>query len=74
MGCVTTATHLGNSKVLGVIPKALAMRNIAGKIVWDEIMVSCMHEHMNIMVKNVDAFISLLGGFETLEQFFQIAS
>ncbi|XVF19849.1 hypothetical protein REPUB_Repub11eG0146300 [Reevesia pubescens] len=74
MGCVTTTAHLRGSKVLSVIPKALAMRNIAGKTVRDEIMVSCLHERMNIMIENADAFIALLGGFRTLEEIFQIAS
>ncbi|XVE95849.1 hypothetical protein REPUB_Repub02eG0169500 [Reevesia pubescens] len=37
-------------------------------------MVSCMHECMNIMIENADAFIALPGGFRTLEEIFQIAS
>ena len=37
-------------------------------------MVSCMHQRMNIMIANVDAFIALPGGFGTLEEIFQIAS
>ncbi|XVE93428.1 hypothetical protein REPUB_Repub01dG0191600 [Reevesia pubescens] len=74
MGCVATATHLGGSKVLGVIPRALAIGNIAGKTVGDEILVSCIHERINIMIANADAFIALPGGFGTLEEIFQIAS
>ncbi|XVF20541.1 hypothetical protein REPUB_Repub12eG0009100 [Reevesia pubescens] len=74
MGCVATAAHLGGSKVLGVIPRALAIGNTAGKTIGDEILVSCIHERINIMIANVDAFIVLLGGFGTLEVIFQIAS
>ena len=37
-------------------------------------MVSCMHQRMNIMIANVDAFIALPGGFGTLEELFQITS
>ncbi|XVF17037.1 hypothetical protein REPUB_Repub10bG0082200 [Reevesia pubescens] len=37
-------------------------------------MISCIDEHMNIMIKNDDAFIALPGGFETLEEIFQITS
>ncbi|XVF30752.1 hypothetical protein REPUB_Repub16aG0085600 [Reevesia pubescens] len=33
-----------------------------------------MHERMNIMIENTDAFIALPGGFGTLEEIFQIAS
>ncbi|XVF16952.1 hypothetical protein REPUB_Repub10bG0075000 [Reevesia pubescens] len=74
MGCVAIAAHLGGSKVLGVIPRALAIGNTTGKTVGDEILVSSIHEHINIMIANVDAFIALPGGFGTLEEIFQIAS
>ncbi|XVF17313.1 hypothetical protein REPUB_Repub10bG0109400 [Reevesia pubescens] len=74
MGCVATAAHLGGSKVLGVIHRALAIGNTAGKTVGDEILVSRIHERINIMIANVDAFIALPGGFGTLEEIFQITS
>ncbi|XVF29501.1 hypothetical protein REPUB_Repub15cG0126400 [Reevesia pubescens] len=74
MDCVATVAHLGGSKVLGVIPRALAIGNTAGKTIGDEILVSCIHERINIMVANADAFIALPGGFGTLEEIFQIAS
>ncbi|XVF08962.1 hypothetical protein REPUB_Repub07fG0049700 [Reevesia pubescens] len=74
MGYVATAAHLGGSKVLGVIPRALAIGNTVGKIVGDEILVSYIHERINIIIANTDAFIALPGGFGTLEEIFQIAS
>ncbi|XVF02779.1 hypothetical protein REPUB_Repub04eG0203500 [Reevesia pubescens] len=74
MGYVVTAAHLGSSKVFGVIPRALAIGNTAGKTVGDEILVFCIHERINIMIANADAFIALPGGFGTLEEIFQIAS
>ncbi|XVE99128.1 hypothetical protein REPUB_Repub03eG0170700 [Reevesia pubescens] len=74
MGCIATAAHLGGSQILGIIPKALAMRNIIGKTIRNEIMMSCMHESMNIMIENADVFIAMPGGFGTLEEIFQIAS
>ncbi|XVF18855.1 hypothetical protein REPUB_Repub11eG0059000 [Reevesia pubescens] len=74
MGCVATAAHLGGNKVLGVIPRALAIGNTARKTVGDEILVSCIHERINIMIANADAFIALPSGFGTLEKIFQIAS
>ncbi|XVE98428.1 hypothetical protein REPUB_Repub03eG0105600 [Reevesia pubescens] len=74
MGCVTTAAQLGGSQNLGIISRALARRNIIGKTIGNEILVSCMHECMNIMIKNIDAFITLPGDFGTLEEIFQIAS
>ncbi|XVF30351.1 hypothetical protein REPUB_Repub16aG0049700 [Reevesia pubescens] len=74
MGYVTIAAHLGGSKVLGIILRALVIGNAAGKTIADEIFVSCIHERINIMIANVDAFITLPGGFGTLEKIFQIAS
>ncbi|XVF20787.1 hypothetical protein REPUB_Repub12eG0033300 [Reevesia pubescens] len=74
MSCLATAAYLEGSKVLGVIPRALVIGNTAGKIVRDEILVSCIHERINIMIKKADAFIALLGGFGTLEEIFQIVS
>ncbi|XVF20504.1 hypothetical protein REPUB_Repub12eG0006300 [Reevesia pubescens] len=74
IGCIATAAHLGGSKVLGVIPIALAIGNTARKTVGDKILVSCIHERINVMIANADAFIALPGGFGTLEEIFQIAS
>ncbi|XVF34104.1 hypothetical protein REPUB_Repub18cG0028600 [Reevesia pubescens] len=74
MGCVATAVQSGGGQNLGVIPRALAMRGIVGKTIGNEILVSCMHERMNIMMENADAFIALPGGFGTLKEIFQIAS
>ncbi|XVF02787.1 hypothetical protein REPUB_Repub04eG0204200 [Reevesia pubescens] len=74
MGCVATAAQLGGSQIIGIIPRALARRNIIGKTIRNEILVSYMHEHMNIMIENADAFIALPGGFGTLKKIFQIIS
>ncbi|XVF29546.1 hypothetical protein REPUB_Repub15cG0130600 [Reevesia pubescens] len=56
MGCVATVAHLGGSKVIGGIPRALAIGNIAGNTVGDGILVSCIHERINIMITNADAY------------------
>ncbi|XVF34521.1 hypothetical protein REPUB_Repub18cG0066000 [Reevesia pubescens] len=74
MGCVATAAQSRGSQNLGIIPRAIAKRNIVGETIGNEILVSCMHERMNIMMENADAFIALPGGFGTLEEIFQIAS
>ncbi|XVF14413.1 hypothetical protein REPUB_Repub09cG0056900 [Reevesia pubescens] len=74
MGCVATAAQLGGSQILDIFSRTLAMRNIIGKTIGNEILVSCMHERMNIMIANADAFIVLPSGFGTLEEIFQIAS
>ncbi|XVE98913.1 hypothetical protein REPUB_Repub03eG0149500 [Reevesia pubescens] len=74
MGCVATAAQVEGSQNLGIIPRALARRYIIGKTIGNEILVSWMHERMNIMIENTDAFIALPSGFGTLEEIFQIAS
>ncbi|XVF34796.1 hypothetical protein REPUB_Repub18cG0089300 [Reevesia pubescens] len=74
VGYVATAAQLGGSQNLGIILRALARRNIIGQTIVNEILVSCMHERMNIMIENIDAFIAMPGGFGTLEEIFQVAS
>ncbi|XVF11024.1 hypothetical protein REPUB_Repub07fG0233700 [Reevesia pubescens] len=74
MGCVATVAQSGGSQNFGIILRAIARRNIFGKTIENEILMSCMHERMNIMMENAGAFIALPGGFGTLEEIFQIAS
>ena len=58
MGCVSIATFLGGSQVLGVIPKALAKGHIIGKIIGEELQVSTISDRMNAMFDHADAFIA----------------
>jgi len=59
---------------LGVVPNALAKRDIIGKIIGEELQVSIMSDRINIMFNHVDAFIVLPGGLGTLEEIFHISS
>jgi len=59
---------------LGVVPKALAKRDIIGKTIGEELQVSTISDRMNAMFDHVDAFIALLGGLDTLEEIFHIFS
>ena len=74
MGSVSTAAHVGGSRVLGIIPTALAKKELTGTTVGEEFRVLSMHERIARMLTNSDAFIALPGGFGTLEENFQIAS
>jgi len=74
MGGVSIAVFLRGSKVLGVVPKALAKKNLLGKTIGEELQVSTMSERLNTMFKHADAFIALLGGLGTLEEIFHISS
>ena len=44
MGVVAASAHVGGSKVLGIIPKALAEKKIIGGTLGNELHVSSMHE------------------------------
>ena len=74
MGCVSGSAYVRGSQVLSIIDKALAVKNITGKTVGEELHVSSMHERITNMLHNADAFIALPGGFGTLEEIFQITS
>ena len=54
---------------MGVVPKALAKRDIIGKTIGEELQVSTMFDRMNTMFNHADAFIALPGGLGTLEIF-----
>jgi len=53
---------LGGSQVLGVVPKALAKKDLLRKTIGEELQVSTMSERLNTMFKHADAFIALPGG------------
>jgi len=74
MGGVSIVAFLGGSKVLGVVPKALAKEDLLGKTIGEELQVSTMSEQLNTMFTHADAFIALLGGLGTLEEIFHISS
>jgi uncharacterized protein (TIGR00730 family) len=71
---VSIAAFLGGSQVLGVVPKALAERDIIGKTTGEELQVSTMSDRMTTMFNHADAFITLLGGLGTLAEIFHIFS
>ncbi|KAK6142970.1 hypothetical protein DH2020_023318 [Rehmannia glutinosa] len=74
MGRVAGSAYLGGVRVLGVIPKPLVVRQIIGQTIGDELRVSNMQDRMVNMMHNADAFITLPGGFGTLEELFQVIS
>ena len=45
---------------MGIIPTALAERNISGVTVGEELQVSSMYGQIGKMILNADAFIALL--------------
>ncbi|XVE83306.1 hypothetical protein DITRI_Ditri16bG0078200 [Diplodiscus trichospermus] len=74
MGCVSTAATVHGRLVLGIIHLSFTEKNLIGKISGKELKVATMHEWLLEMMEFDDAFITLPGGFGTLEEIFQIVS
>ena len=71
MGLVADAVLAGGGEVIGVIPHALATREIAHDGVTDLRVVDSMHTRKAMMADLSDAFIAMPGGFGTFEEFFE---
>ncbi|XVF72211.1 hypothetical protein PTKIN_Ptkin12aG0102000 [Pterospermum kingtungense] len=74
MGCVSTVVARHKRQVLGIIPSAFTVNNLVRETCGKEIKVATMHERLLTMMELSDAFISLPGGFSTLEEIFQMIS
>lgn len=76
MGAIaeTVGNGLGEDRVLGVIPKALAPREISGTTVGEIRLVDDMHSRKALMFSEADAFIAIPGGFGTLDETIEITT
>ncbi|XVF72236.1 hypothetical protein PTKIN_Ptkin12aG0104200 [Pterospermum kingtungense] len=74
MGCVPTAVVRHKRQVLDIISSAFTINNLVGETCGKEINVATMHERLLTMMELSDAFITLPGGFGTLEELFQMIS
>ncbi len=72
MGTVANACLSGGGRVIGVIPQALADREVAHAGLTELRIVSSMHERKALMADLSDAFVALPGGFGTWEEFFEV--
>lgn len=72
MGTVADATLAAGGEVIGVIPQALADREIAHTGISKLHIVASMHERKALMADYADAFIALPGGMGTLEEFAEV--
>ncbi len=72
MGAVADATLEAGGHVVGILPKALADRELAHTGIQELIMVDTMHQRKALMAERGDAFIALPGGAGTLEEMFEI--
>jgi uncharacterized protein (TIGR00730 family) len=72
MGLVANACLNEGGRVIGVIPQALADKEIAHTGLTELRIVGSMHERKALMADLSDAFMSLPGGFGTWEEFFEV--
>ncbi len=68
-----TARELGG-EVIGVIPADLAKKGVGYSELADLRVVESMHERKALMAELADGFITLPGGFGTLEEFFEMVT
>ncbi|KAL6536021.1 hypothetical protein OROHE_012865 [Orobanche hederae] len=74
MGRAATSAYMEGVKVLGIIPKPLAESKITGATIGDEFRAMNMQDRITHMINNADAFITLPGGFGTLEELFHVVT
>jgi len=76
MGILARAVDKAGGNVIGVIPKALAAREVSGDMVkrGTEIVVDTMHERKLIMARKSKGFIALPGGLGTYEELMEAAT
>jgi uncharacterized protein (TIGR00730 family) len=71
MGALADAALAAGGEVIGIIPEALAAREIAHRGLTQLHVVGSMHERKALMAAESDAFLTLPGGFGTLEELFE---
>ena len=74
MGQVADAVMAAGEQVVGVIPRALAERELAHQDLTELIIVEDMHERKAIMAQRSVAFVALPGGYGTLEELFEVTA
>jgi len=72
MGALADAALAAGGRVTGVIPRHLAEREVAHDGLDELHVVSSMHERKALMASLADAFVTLPGGFGTLEETFEV--
>jgi len=72
MGVLADTVLAHGGEVVGVIPEALASREIAHKGLSELHVVTSMHERKAQMAALADAFVALPGGIGTLEELFEV--
>jgi uncharacterized protein (TIGR00730 family) len=72
MGAIAAAVLSGGGEAIGVIPRALAIKEVAHPALTEQHVVGSMHERKALMAELADGFIALPGGWGTLEEIFEV--
>ena len=72
MGVLANEVLALGGRTVGVIPKHLALKEVAHEGLDELIVVDSMHERKATMAELADGFIALPGGWGTLEEIFEI--
>ena len=72
MGVLADAVLEAGGEVTGVIPKALAVKEVAHEGLSEMHVVASMHERKAMMAELADGFIAMPGGWGTLEEIFEM--
>lgn len=72
MGAVADAVLAGGGEATGVIPEALAVKEVAHASLTQQRVVGSMHERKALMAELSDGFVALPGGWGTFEELFEM--
>lgn len=72
MGVLADAVLNAGGKVTGIMPRALADKDVAHTGLTQLLVTATMHERKAMMAEIADGFVALPGGFGTLEEIIEI--
>ena len=71
MGAVADAVLEAGGEAIGIIPEALAVKEVAHANLSEQHVVHSMHERKSLMAHMSDGFIAMPGGWGTFEEIFE---
>jgi hypothetical protein len=74
MGLIADSALKHGGQVIGILPEALAQREIEHSRLTEMHVVPTMHERKAMMAELSDAFVAMPGGFGTYEELFEVIS
>lgn len=72
MGAIANEVLARGGEAIGIIPEALAVKEVAHTGLTEQRVVASMHERKAMMAELSDGFVALPGGWGTIEEIFEI--